>query len=439
MPGRSQPSCTGTFRCLWLLCVFLLFAGCKDPGPPPELSATDAESTLQAVVVPVEWQKWPTIVRSQGSLVADENVQVGTKVAGRVEMVHVDLGDTVQAGDPLVSLDQQEYRFQVEQAQAQLAQARAAVGLREGDEVDQLEPSNAAPVRQEQALWDEAKANLARARRLQSQNVIPQAEFDQFEAAERVAEARYASAVNAVREKIALIQVREAELSLARDRLDNAIIRAPFDGLVQQRQVAPGGYLQAGASVAVLVRCNPLRFQGAIPERHAQRLAPGQEVRLLLESEAEPRIVRITRISPALDTATRSLMFEAEVANENGQLRSGLFSEAEVIIDPQAEALVVPSSAIVEFAGTEKVWQVSGDKAEEQPVVTGRRRAGTVEVVQGLKPGDEILLEGNQGRVATVERLQPSDRAVQSGERAQLSDGSNAPSQGEVPTRAVSG
>ena len=103
-------------------------------------------------------------------------------------------------------------------------------------------------------MWNEAKANLERARQLQIDRTITRAEFDAIVAAERVAEARYAAAVNSVLEKIATIGVRQAELSLARQRLEYAVIRAPFDGLVQQRHVAPGAYVQIGGSLVTLVR-----------------------------------------------------------------------------------------------------------------------------------------------------------------------------------------
>ena len=192
---------------------------------PAGLPSTEDEltPTLAAAVITVEFSAWPQVVRSQGSLVADEVTVLGAKVAGRVAEVHVDLGDQVTTGQPLVTLDQQEFRLHVQQAEAQLSQARSAVGLEPGELIEQLDPSNAAPVREERAVWDEAAANLKRADRLEAENAISALEYDQIVAAERVAEARYASAVNGVREKMALIEVNEAELSLARQRLREAL------------------------------------------------------------------------------------------------------------------------------------------------------------------------------------------------------------------------
>jgi RND family efflux transporter MFP subunit len=358
---------------------------------------------LTADVITLEPTVWPTIVRSQGSLYADEQSAVGAKVAGRVAQVHVDLGDPVRAGDAIATLDEEEFRLLVSQAEAQLRQARSAVGLRDEEPVDRLEPENSPPVQEQRALWDEAKSVLARAAKLRDQDAIAAGEYDQAAAAERVAEARYRSAINAVHEKIALIAVRQAELSLARQRCRDAVITAPLDGFVQQRHVAVGSYLTVGQTIAVLVRNDPLRFRGTVPERHAQALAVGQEVRLQIESVAAPVTAKIARVSPTLDQLTRALVFEAEVVNRDHQLRSGLFAQAEVVIDAHALAMVLPDSAILEFAGTQKVWKVVDGVAVEQEVLTGTRQFGSRVLFEGVAAGDRILRDASQGRVARIE------------------------------------
>ncbi|MEX0717902.1 MAG: efflux RND transporter periplasmic adaptor subunit [Planctomycetaceae bacterium] len=422
VPSRRNPSRSRA----WLFAGWLSLAaaGCGGTASAPTASKQDApRPVMEAAVLTVELRQWPTIVRSQGSVVADEVAVVGSKVAGRVSAVHVDLGDLVREGEPLATLDQSEFRLQVAQTKAQLAQARSAVGLAEGEPVDQLDPRDSPPVQQEQALWDEALSNAARAKRLRAQNAITQSEHEQVLAAARVAEARHAAALNAVHEKIALIGVREAELALARERLENAVVPAPFDGLVQHRPIAPGSYIQVGDAIATVVRSDMLRFRGTVPERHAQGLAVGQKVVLRIESVREPRTVRVTRISPSLDLRSRSLLFEAAVPNPDRGLRTGLFAEAEVVIDPDAQALVVPSSAMVEFAGAEKVWILVDGVSAEREVLIGRRRGDAIEILEGLSAGDLILHEGSRGMVATIKPLpvpaaaEPADIAVRGTDR----------------------
>src|SRR5690606_32989464 len=130
-----------------LLCTL---AGCGNDPSVAEKSDQPAElPVLKAETFVVQQSTWPTIVRCQGTLYADETAAVGARVAGRVAEVHVDLGDAVTAGQPLVSLQTDEFQLLVAQAEAELAQARSAVGLLEGDPVERLIPENSPPVRQE--------------------------------------------------------------------------------------------------------------------------------------------------------------------------------------------------------------------------------------------------------------------------------------------------
>jgi len=387
---------------LWLFCLGLTVAGCSKAEIPVVSGESKALPTLEAELIRVAPQLWPTMIRSHGSLIPDEVAVVGSRIEGRVDAVHIDLGDKVTAGQTMVTVRQAEFRLRVEQAEAQLLQTRSAVGLRPGDEVSKLQPENAPPVLEQKALWNEAKANMDRALRLQDRKSISPAEFEQITAASEVAEARFKSALNGVHEKIALIGVREAELSLAREQLLDTQIVAPFDGLIQQRQVSPGTYVRVGDAVATVVRTESLRFRGTIPERFALDLSPGQTVQLQIESVNAPVMAEISRISPAVDLTSRSLLFEAVIDNSDARLRSGLFAEARIVTRAEATAIVIPASALVEFAGAEKVWKVVDGESREQQVLAGERRESGVEILQGLKDGDVILRDGISGMTAKV-------------------------------------
>jgi RND family efflux transporter MFP subunit len=343
---------------------------------------------------------WPEVVRSQGNLVADEVAVLSAKISGRLSQATVELGQKVVAGEIVIKFDPAEFEMQVAQADAQLLQARSAVGLKPGEKIEKLEPRNAPPVREAQAIYSEAKSKRERWEVLKTQQIAATEEYEQVVSAEKVAEAKLASAMNGVMEKIALIRVRMAELDLAQDRLSETTIVAPFDGIVQQRHVTTGTFVQVGQPLVTVVKVNPLRFQGTVPERVAQSIAVGQKVRLQVESIAEPRVVTVTRVSPTLEARSRALMFEAQVDNVDQRLRAGLFAEAEVVLNATATATVVPRSALVEFAGVEKVWKISGGRLNEQSVRTGRRSEQYVEILQGLKPGDQVLVEGRTGRTA---------------------------------------
>jgi len=328
-------------------------------------------------------------------------------VAGRVHEVNFDLGDAVQAGAVLATLDQEDFKLEVSLAQAQLHATRAALGLGPNDPAESLDPENAPPVREAKAVWDETRARVARVRQLllHTRNTVTQEEYDQAVAAEGAADARHAAAINSVREKIALLNVRASELRQAQQRLSDTVIHAPFDGLVQERHMSHGSFVQLGDPIATLVRTAVVRFHGTIPERHAHRLALGERVTLRIEGMPRPREVNVTRISPTVEEMSRSLAFEALVPNADGELRTGLFAEAVVVVDPAAQSLIIPRSAVMEFAGAEKVWKVIDGMAKEQVVQTGRHDERVIEVTGGLAAGDLILADAVHGRVARIEPI----------------------------------
>jgi RND family efflux transporter MFP subunit len=252
---------------------------------------------------------------------------------------------------------------------------------------------------------------VRRLRLLRQQTAVSESEFEQAAAAELVAEARHLSSINAVSEKIAMISVQAAELALAEQRLRDATCPAPFDGIVQQRYVSEGAFVQVGDPLIDLVRVQVLRFRGNMPERTAQQLRIGQTIRVRIESLDEPRIATVSRISPGLDETSRSLVFEAVLDNADGKLRAGLFAEAEVELDNDATALAIPVSSIVRFAGVDKVWLVKVGESKEAIVRVGRERNEMIEILSGLSVGDQILLDGKLGSRAKVIEL-PSTKSL---------------------------
>lgn len=385
-----------------LALVLLASGGCQQGPVQGAEEPPKTVSPLSSACSEVRLQTWPETVRVQGSLLADEYAVVGAKVAGRVQTVAFDLGATVERGVPLAVLDQELFVLRVRQAQAAVDQACAKLGLTADQPLESLDPETVPAVIQEKAIWDEARGNLERGEALSSQHVISTEEFQARRALCAVAEAKYRTALNGVNEERALLQMRRAELGVAQQNLADATIHAPFAATVQERHVAPGVYLGVGQPVATLVKVNPLRFRAGVPERQAVRVALGQAVRVFVTGEEQPRTATITRISPALDPASRSLTVEADLENPGGKLRVGLFAEGEIVIDPEAQALVVPVEAIWEFAGVEKVWRVQDGQAAEQPVKTGRRTKTLVEILSGLKPGDVVLARAEEGRAGPV-------------------------------------
>jgi len=389
----------------------LIISGCSNSQP---ISAAKPETEAQMVEVPkVEVVRlapthWPRTIRTQGSLIADEQSVVGAKVAGRVEAIPAEFGDSVRVDDILVRMDTADLELKVMQAEASHAQVCAVIGLKPTDDLDKVKKENSPIVRQEKASLAEAKGSLARVQKLEREDAATLAQIEAAQAEVDIAEARYQASFNAVEEKIATIRIRRAELSLAKQLLADSTVQAPFAGLVQQRHVAPGAFVTVGQPIVTLVRINPIRFRGQIPERMALHLKVGQAVQIQLENEDRPRRSVVKRISPALDEETRSLAFEADLPNDDAAMRAGLFATGAVIIQDDAQVIAIPSEAVIEFAGVERVWKIVDGEAREVLIRTGQKRAGQTEVLSGLAVGDEIVVKSKAlkaGKVEVVSRM----------------------------------
>lgn len=326
-------------------------AGCEasDTQRAPKPGAPNAR-TVQ--LVPAEVRPMERVLHVVGTLRAQDEAIIAAQVAGQIEATRVDLGDRVTAGQELVLIDTTSYEALARQAAANLARARAAA-------------ANAAQ-------------NLSRIQELRRDNIASTSELDQA-----VAEAEQARAE---------VRAAEAAEAVARLNLERSRVRAPFDGIVAERILSPGAYAAVGAPLVRLVKPDPLRLRLEVPERDAPLVGVGQLVRVTVEGDTNLYTGRLTRIAPALQEANRMLVVEADVPAV-GTLRPGLFVRARIVVDENEPGLSIPRSALITFAGLEKVVTVKDGKAVERTVTTGRRGTDWVEIVSGLQPGELVVLE----------------------------------------------
>jgi len=367
----------------------------KPAGPPPRevKVAAAAERTVARTV------------SATGTLAADDQVVLGTKVAGRLAEITVDLGTRVKRGQVVGKLDQSDFKLRVEQAEAALQQARVRLGLSPTGSDEKVDPEQTAIVRQARAMMDDARLTRDRSVKLAQQELIARAQLDSAEAALLVSEGRYQDAIEEVRNRQAVIAQRRSELDLARQQLTDTVILSPLDGVVSLKQASVGEYLPAGAPVATMVRVHPLRLRVPVPEREGAGVRVGHAVTLTVEGDPTLYRGRVVRLSPIVQEQNRTLLVEAEVPNERGFLRPGSFARVEIMTEVSQPLVTVPSTAIIVFAGVEKVLVVRQGKTAEVRVTTGRRLGSDVEIVEGLKRGDPVVtVPGNLtgGQAVTV-------------------------------------
>ena len=380
---------------LALLAVVCISVGCQqNPGPaaaPPSEAQKQAPRPVRLVQAAEEMVERK--VGATGTLAADEQVVLGTKVAGRISELLVDLGTRVRRDQVIARLDPTDAQLRVDQAVAALQQARARLGLSPQGTDDRVDAEQTALVRQARAVLDEARLTRDRTERLWKQELIAQAQLDTAISAMAVAEARYQDAIEEVRNRQAVLLQRRSELDLARQQRTDTVVVSPIEGAVSERRASVGEYLAAGAPVVTLVKLHPLRLRLAVPERESTGVRVGQPVVVTVEGVSGEHRGRVARLSPSISEQNRTLLVEAEVPNESATLRPGAFAKADVILAGDLRVVTVPSTAIVTFAGVEKVLTVDKGRSVEVRVTTGRRLGDRVEVVTGVTAGTVIVAQ----------------------------------------------
>ena len=415
MPTRTDRPAAAPRASILALALLLpalpLLAGCGSEGPTRAAQRPGGGEgeggPRQVRVVEAERAALPDVVTVSGTLAAEEEAEIGPKVAGRLSQLLVDLGSPVQRGQVLARLAPTDYTLRVEQAQAALAQAQARLGLTGEEASSRVDPEQTGVVKRAQAQLVESQARRDRARALFGEQLLSQAELDTAEAGYLVAESQYQDAREEVLNRQGVLAQRRSELELARQQLADSVLVAPFSGAVRERHVTPGQFVAAGQAIVTLVRTHPLRLRLAVPERQAARVAVGQEVRVRAEGDSRLYAGRVARTSPSIEESDRTLRIEAEVPNEDGALRPGSFANAEIVTAAAQPAVLVPATAVVVFAGIEKVLVVEDGKSVEKRVRTGRRIGERTEILEGLEGGEVVVAEpGNLvgGQEVTVVR-----------------------------------
>lgn len=337
-----------------------------------------------------------------GSFTADEEVVVSAQAPGELAQLNVDFGSFVQAGQVIATIDQRDAKLKIEQAEATLKQTLARLGMpssqKEGASFDATQNAD---VKVAKAQLDWTKMDLDRAAKLVENGDVSRSIFDQAQTQNNLAQARYQAAIDAVNQQLAVVEQQRSALNLAKKALVDTVVRAPISGAVKEKHTARGAYLPVNGRIVTLVKINPLRLRAEIPEASAASVRTGQQMTLKVDSFPNRTFTgRIVRIGPSLNEQTRALTVEAQVANPGNLLRPGMFAKSSLITTPNANAVLVPSKAIVTIAGLTKVFVIAGGKATEKIVKTGATDGDMIEITEGVSSG-ETLATSNLDRLQT--------------------------------------
>ncbi len=377
----------------FVIVLSLLTPGCSREQSAKGAPAGGKEQTMAITVAPVEARDVQRRVEVVGTLEADEEVTVYAQVSGYVEKIPVDLGDRVKEGQPLLQLDQADFKLRVQKAESVLRQTQAKLGAVNGS--DPLPDDQQSAVRQARASYSDAALWYERMQALYKEGAVSRNDVDTAMAKRDALKATMDGALDQVRSLRDQLKEQQAALDLAKRDLGYTVVRAAIDGSVKQRDVSVGQYIAGGSmqntKLMVVVRDDPLKLRASVPEQFQGRIRAGQGVKVQVEAYPGRDFTGVvTRVGPSVFTETRTFPVEAHVSNRERLLKPGSFAKARILTRLDRGVAFIPEEAVYYFVGITKAFVVKGGAVEERQAKVGDRQDGLVEIVEGLAPGEQV-------------------------------------------------
>jgi HlyD family secretion protein len=437
-----------------LLVALIPLTACSplgDSEPVVQAAAPEEVPAAPVEVAPVESGDIAVIYSYTGNIEAANSVNVMPGAAGRVESVLVEVGDELQAGDPIAVLESDLYATQLKQAEAGLEAARLGLAkMEEGTRPEQIAAAQAAVQFARNAVTDltdisdeertAAVAALAQTeaalRLAQSEydkvawagqvGMLPQAlQLEQATIAYEAAKAAYELQTNPSDLQLSplMVQLAQAELALAlsknpftetdfemarnqvklaeaavdmaRIQVEETVIRAPIDGVVAELYITEGSMAAPQAPAALFVS-KPVEIILNVEESRIGHVAEGQNAALQVTAypgQDFPAVV--TNVAPTADSQSHTFAVQVTPLDEDHLLRSGMYANVSLLIEEKQETLLVPRAALTEVAGQETVYVLNGDNTvERRAVTTGLEEDDRVEILSGLTVGEQVVIAG---------------------------------------------
>jgi RND family efflux transporter MFP subunit len=352
-----------------------MLSGCGGSEPQPKAASTQPAIPVQTAAVSI--QQWPDVYEATGTVRARTSAVLSSKLMAYVRQVAVQVGNRVQEGQLLVTLDSQDLDSNVRRAEA--ADAEVVSAIPEADN----------GVAYAKANLDLAQSTFKRMEELASKKSISNQEFDEASARLKSAQAAYEMA----RAKRTQLDSKRAqaqqEIRGASIMRDYARISAPFSGLVTAKSVEPGDLAAPGAPLLTVEREGAYRLEASVDESRLPFVKAGQTVDVALESLDRRFPAHVSEIVPAVDAASRSYIVKIDLS-AMPNLRSGMFGRALFPMGTR-RVVTIPPQALVEHGQVQSVFAIEGGFARTRLVTAGQRGQAAVEVLSGLSEGEKVV------------------------------------------------
>jgi len=355
--------------------LLLSLTACRDA--PRKAEASVSPQSIAVPVITAAVVDLPSVYEAVGTVRARTSATIASRIMGAVREVRVRTGDSVTAGQLLVSIDSREFEVAVRQAQAAREEALSAKG-----EVDHA-------IASAQANLELAQATYRRISDLFQKTSVSNQEYDEAGARLKAAQAGYEMAVAKRAQVSARIQQASEAVASAEVMRGYAEIHAPFAGTVIEKPVDPGAMAMPGTALLTVERAGPLRLEVPVEESFLASIQLGQPVSVTIDSLDRTLEARVSEINPLVDPASRAFMVKIDLP-AIPHLDSGAYGRAKFSRGTR-KAVMVPVSAVAEQGQLQSVMVVEGGTAHTRLVTLGQKQGDQFEVLSGLNAGERIV------------------------------------------------
>jgi RND family efflux transporter MFP subunit len=337
-----------------LLACLIVPAGCT----PPEKEKPVEAKPRTVNIMPVTQRDVPIVVNEVGRLAPNREVVLSAQVSGIVRTYSVDMGTFATADMMLVTLDQRDYRLALNESRANLLAARAR--------------------------YTAALNSYNRAEQLLPENVVTQEYFDKIEADYKAAQAAVSQA--------------QAVVDINQRRLEKTAIGAPFDGLVTRRMVELGQNINIGDPVIAMADMALMRVKIYVNEQDYVHVDKDDAVSIVVEAYPDRTFPgEVDRIGVKADPRTNTFEVEILVDNPDLVLKDGLTAAVRITVDEIKDAIMIPQGCVLFRENRKEVFVLTdADRAAAREVKMGRVDGSSVRILEGLAPGDRLVITGSQ-------------------------------------------
>ncbi|MDZ4846881.1 MAG: efflux RND transporter periplasmic adaptor subunit [Chitinophagales bacterium] len=321
---------------LFLIPLLSFLYSCKSDKSTPANNGQAKTATVVEVFI-AKPEILDNVITTHGSVMSNEEIELRSEVAGKIESINFKEGGKVSKDQLLVQINDSELQPNLEKLKVQLRIAQDEFGRKK-------------------QLFD-----------------IQGISKEEYEAAEL---------------KVASL---ESDIRLIDAQIRNSKIIAPFSGTVGLRQVSPGAFVTAGGMIAKLVQSDPVKIEFTVPEMYAHQISTGSQVQFKLAGSDKNFTAKVYALDPSIDPATRSLKVRAIADNKDGALIPGAYAELTITLQQIKDGLLVPALAVTQDIKGLKLFVIKNGQAVTKLVKTGIQKGDFVQITEGMEAGDTVI------------------------------------------------